>query len=42
MKYLCMIFYDEKKHTAMSEPEHEALTNEALTMTMSCARAATT
>jgi hypothetical protein len=30
MKYLCMIFYDEKKHIAMSEPEHEALTDEAL------------
>lgn len=30
MKYLCMIFYDERKHTAMSEPEHEALTDEAL------------
>jgi hypothetical protein len=30
MKYLCMIFYDEKKHTAMSESEHVALTDEAL------------
>jgi hypothetical protein len=30
MKYLCMIFYDEKKHKAMSESEHEALTDEAL------------
>ena len=30
MKYLCMIFYDEKKHTAMSKSEHETLTNEAL------------
>jgi hypothetical protein len=30
MKYLCMIFYDETKHTAMTEPEHEVLTDEAL------------
>jgi hypothetical protein len=30
MKYLCMIFYDEKKHTAMIEPEEQALTDEAL------------
>ena len=30
MKYLCMVFYDEKKHTALSEQEHQALTDEAL------------
>lgn len=30
MKYLCTIFYDENKHTAMSDPEHEVLTDEAL------------
>ena|ERR1700678_2741546 len=30
MKYLCMIFYNEKNNTAMSESEHEALTDEAL------------
>jgi hypothetical protein len=30
MKYLCMIFYDEKKETAMSESEVQALTDQAL------------
>ena len=30
MKYLCMIFYDEKKHDAMSESELQALTDRAL------------
>lgn len=30
MKYLCMIFYDEKKLAALSEPELQALTDDAL------------
>jgi hypothetical protein len=30
MKYLCMVFYDEKKHAALSEREHQALTDQAL------------
>ena len=30
MKYLCMIFFDEKKLDALSKPEHEALVNESL------------
>ena len=31
MKYLCMIFFDEKKLDALSKQEHEALVNESLT-----------
>lgn len=30
MKYLCMIFYDEKKLTALSDHELQALTDQAL------------
>jgi hypothetical protein len=30
MKYLLMVFYDEKKLNALSEPEFQALTEEAL------------
>jgi hypothetical protein len=30
MKYLCMIFYDEKKLDALSKQEYDALTNESL------------
>jgi hypothetical protein len=30
MKYLCMIFFDEKKLDALSKQEHEALVNESL------------
>jgi hypothetical protein len=29
-KYLCMIFYDEKKLDSLSKQEHEALVNESL------------
>jgi hypothetical protein len=31
LKYLCMIFFDEKKLDALSKQEHEALVNESLT-----------
>jgi hypothetical protein len=31
MKYLCMIFFDEKKLDALSKQEYEALVNESLT-----------
>jgi hypothetical protein len=30
MKYLCMIFYDEKKLDALSKQEYQALVNESL------------
>ena len=30
MKYLCMIFFDEKKLDALSKQEYEALVNESL------------
>jgi len=30
MKYLCMIFFDEKKLDALPKPEYEALVNESL------------
>jgi hypothetical protein len=30
MKYLCMIFYDERRHNALSESELQALTDQAL------------
>jgi hypothetical protein len=30
MKYLCMIFYDEKKLNALSKQEYQALVNESL------------
>ncbi len=30
MKYLCLVFFDEKKHNAMTEQEHRQLTDEAL------------
>jgi hypothetical protein len=30
MKYLCMIFYDEKKLDALSKQEYETLVNESL------------
>ncbi|MGA3237022.1 MAG: YciI family protein [Bryobacteraceae bacterium] len=30
MKYLCMIFFDEKKLGALSKQEHQALVNESL------------
>jgi hypothetical protein len=30
MKYLCMIFFDEKKLDALSRQEHEALVNESV------------
>ena len=30
MKYLCLVFFDEKKHNALSEQEHQQLTDEAL------------
>ena len=30
MKYLCLVFFDEKKHAAMTEQEHRELTDEAL------------
>jgi hypothetical protein len=30
MKYLCMIFYDEKRLKALTEPELQALTDKAL------------
>ena len=30
MKYLCMVFYDEKKLNAMSESESQALADESL------------
>jgi len=30
MKYLCLVFYDEKRHEALSEQEHQQLTDAAL------------
>ena len=30
MKYLCLVFFDEKKHEALSEQELQKLTDEAL------------
>jgi hypothetical protein len=30
MKYLCLVFYDEKKHDGLSEQEVQTLTDEAL------------
>lgn len=30
MKYLCLVFFDEKKHDALSEQEIQELTDEAL------------
>lgn len=30
MKYLCLVFYDEKKHEGLSEQELQQLTDEAL------------
>jgi len=30
MKYLCLVFFDEKKHEALSEQELQELTDEAL------------